>query len=71
MPRLPPGWDPGDLDDHHQLLKRLGQTICRADGSRCRICPLKDLCPSDQAHGIAFESSRRLRLQQTTEGGYS
>lgn len=46
MPRLPISWGAARLDDHHQLMKRLGQTICRADGSRCFECPLSDLCPS-------------------------
>lgn len=58
MPRLPPGWGADELDDHHQLFKRLGQTICRADGSRCRMCPLWDICPSFQGDGSASESSR-------------
>lgn len=57
MPRLPPDWDSGDLDDHHHLLKRLGQTICRSDESRCRICPLQGLCPAARVDGIAFELS--------------
>ncbi len=46
MPRLPPDWGADELDDHHQLMKCLGQTICRADGSRCRDCPLRDICPA-------------------------
>lgn len=54
MPRLPPDWDAGVLDDHHQLLKRLGQTICRSDRSQCRDCPLNDLCPSRHDDGAAF-----------------
>ncbi len=58
MSRLPLEWDAGDLDDHHQLFKRLGQTICRADGSECPACPLRDLCPSNPGGGIASKSSR-------------
>ena len=43
--RLPPAWDAAALDDHHQLLKRLGQQLCGAEDPRCEACPLRDLCP--------------------------
>ncbi len=46
VPRLPNGWDADDLDDHHQLLKKLGQTYCHAGTPSCGGCPLRDLCPS-------------------------
>lgn len=44
MPLLPAGWTASDLDDHHQLMKTLGQTVCRHDRPRCDQCPLNDLC---------------------------
>ena len=60
MPRLPEGWGAATLDDHHQLMKRLGQTVCRADGARCWECPLSDLCPSARGRsprpGIATQN---------------
>ncbi len=62
MPRLPTGWGAAKLDDHHQLMKRLGQTICRSDASRCRDCPLHDLCPSAEGVRPALESSQKNRL---------
>lgn len=46
VPRLPRSWDAADLDDHHQLLKRLGQRHCHAQAPSCGACPLRDLCPS-------------------------
>ena len=46
MPRLPAQWGAAELDDHHQLMKALGQTICRPESPRCGACPLQDLCPT-------------------------
>jgi endonuclease-3 len=46
MPLLPVDWTAADLDDHHQLVKTLGQTICRHACPACRTCPLQDLCPT-------------------------
>ena len=44
MPDLPPDWTAADLDDHHQLMKSLGQSHCRPEFPRCNACPLRDLC---------------------------
>ena len=46
LPRLPSAWGAADLDDHHQLLKKLGQTHCRTGPPSCGGCPLRPLCPS-------------------------
>lgn len=46
VPRLPARWIPADFDDHHQLVKSLGQTICRYDLPACADCPLREICPS-------------------------
>ncbi len=46
MPLLPADWSAGDLDDHHELVKLLGQTVCRYDAPDCGLCALEDLCPS-------------------------
>ena len=45
VPRLPETWDAAELDDHHQLLKKLGQTYCHAGVPSCGGCPLRALCP--------------------------
>lgn len=50
MPILPSAWSAAALDDHHQLMKRLGQTICRHYEPLCRCCPLHDLCPTAPAN---------------------
>lgn len=49
MPRLPASWRAAELDDHHQLFKRLGQEICHAERPECARCPLCALCPSRRA----------------------
>lgn len=45
-PLLPASWTAADMDDHHQLVKSLGQTTCRHAYPACRRCPLRDLCPT-------------------------
>lgn len=37
-------WKADDLAELHMLMKRLGQTICRADHGDCRACPLREKC---------------------------
>ncbi|MDE3105033.1 MAG: iron-sulfur cluster loop [Acidobacteriota bacterium] len=46
MRLVPPEWTAEQLDEHHQLVKRLGQTICVFENPRCRVCPLAGLCPT-------------------------
>lgn len=44
MPFVPGEWLPEDVDEHHLLVKRLGQTICRPKKPDCRSCPIKGDC---------------------------
>ncbi len=53
MPDLPPDWTAADLDDHHQLMKRLGQSCCHHAFPRCDACPLRDLCPAPDTTTLA------------------
>lgn len=46
MPVLPIARAAQDLDDHHHLMKRLGQVICRPKRPICGQCPLKVTCPA-------------------------
>ncbi|MEO1140498.1 MAG: hypothetical protein AAFW87_13700 [Pseudomonadota bacterium] len=46
MPLLPSMWQAGDLDKHHSLMKRLGQTICLHGAPFCPDCPLRTRCPA-------------------------
>lgn len=51
MPLLPRSWSAEEVDEHHQLMKTLGQTLCRHGRPQCGRCPLHDLCPT--AHRLA------------------
>lgn len=49
MPAMPPEWSAADFDEHHLLMKKLGQTWCRPAVPRCADCPALALCPTGQA----------------------
>lgn len=51
MPRLPAHWTAADVDEHHQLVKLLGQTICHYDVPACADCPLAALCKKTTRDG--------------------
>lgn len=57
MPLLPHGWTAADMDEHHQLVKALGQTTCRHTCPSCRRCPLRDLCPTAAFAGFVSSIS--------------
>lgn len=44
MPLVPGDWSASDFDDHHQLVKKLGQAYCRPQVPLCGICPIRDSC---------------------------
>lgn len=46
---ISPGWSAADLAELHVLMKRLGQTICRADRADCRNCPVSRRCKAAAA----------------------
>ena len=46
MPIMPPEWTPADFDEHHLLMKKLGQTICRPTQPACEDCPALSFCPT-------------------------
>ena len=48
MPLLPPEWHAADMDEHHLLLKKLGQTFCRPREPRCKNCPVRADCATGQ-----------------------
>lgn len=49
MPVLPEEWSAADMDEHHLLLKRLGQTCCRPNHRACRECPVRADCRTGRA----------------------
>ncbi|MEP3303558.1 MAG: endonuclease, partial [Roseibium sp.] len=44
MPIVPSEWSAADMDEHHLLLKKLGQTFCRPRTPQCGGCPLRADC---------------------------
>lgn len=59
MPLLPPDWQAVAFDEHHQLMKTLGQSYCRHARPVCRACPLKHLCPSPSSQDAPGTGSDR------------
>ena len=51
MPVMPPEWSAADYDEHHLLMKRLGQTWCRPALPDCAACIAQSLCATGQARG--------------------
>ncbi len=49
MPIVPEEWNAADMDEHHLLLKKLGQTMCRPRKAQCEDCPVRDLCETGTA----------------------
>ncbi len=44
MPIVPEEWSAADMDEHHLLLKKLGQTHCRPRAPQCDACPARGNC---------------------------
>ena len=44
MPAMPEEWSGADYDEHHLLMKKLGQTWCRPAAPACPECPAQALC---------------------------
>ncbi|MCP5395346.1 MAG: endonuclease III [Sphingomonadaceae bacterium] len=44
MPILPEEWSAAEMDEHHLLLKKLGQTHCRPRAPDCAGCPARSDC---------------------------
>ncbi|WP_324828630.1 endonuclease III domain-containing protein [Qipengyuania zhejiangensis] len=44
MPVMPEEWSAADFDEHHLLMKKLGQTWCRPTAPDCPGCAAQALC---------------------------
>lgn len=49
MPAMPPEWSAADCDEHHLLMKKLGQNFCRPKAPDCATCPVRADCATGQA----------------------
>jgi endonuclease III len=55
MEMAPADWSAEMLDEHHTLIKTLGQRTCTKNHPKCRSCSLLDICPT----GTRARSSSR------------
>ena len=44
MPAMPPEWSAADYDEHHLLMKKVGQEWCRPGSLDCTACVAQALC---------------------------
>ena len=44
MPAMPEDWSGAQFDEHHLLMKKLGQTWCRPSAPDCPNCAAQALC---------------------------
>lgn len=51
MPAMPEEWSAADYDEHHLLMKKLGQTWCRPSSPACSDCPAQALCETGRSQG--------------------
>ncbi|MEX0342352.1 MAG: endonuclease III [Erythrobacter sp.] len=51
MPAMPEDWSGANYDEHHLLMKKLGQTWCRPAAPDCMNCPAQALCETGRARG--------------------
>ena len=52
MPLVPPEWSAADMDEHHLLLKKLGQTYCRPRKAECAACPVRAHCKTGTSEAV-------------------
>ena len=53
MPGMPPEWSAQEMDEHHLLVKTLGQQICRPRAPKCSECPVFPNCETGTARLLA------------------
>ena len=68
MPLLPAAWSADDFSEHHQLIKLLGQTVCRHAAAMCSICPLVSLCPTGRSSQRRLTPENRSPIDRGREG---
>lgn len=53
MPAMPEEWSAAEFDEHHLLMKKLGQTWCRPAMPDCPNCPAQSLCETGRRATLA------------------
>jgi endonuclease-3 len=67
MRMVPETWTAEMLDEHHQLIKQLGQEICTFSEPKCRRCPLLTICPYGKRQTSADGTTRAEGSQLPVE----
>ncbi|WP_379548357.1 endonuclease III domain-containing protein [Qipengyuania sp. DSG2-2] len=52
MPAMPPEWSAADYDEHHLLMKKIGQNYCRPSALLCGDCPAQALCQTGRGRVV-------------------
>jgi endonuclease-3 len=58
MPLMPASWTPITMDEHHTLVKKLGQRVCTLREAHCSRCLLREICLTGSA-SVAMPSASR------------
>jgi endonuclease III len=59
MPAMPPEWQAADYDEHHLLMKKVGQTWCRPAHPACAECVAQSLCETGRSRDTNEDSANR------------
>lgn len=49
VPLAPADWTAVTMDEHHTLVKKLGQRVCTLREAHCNRCPLREVCVTGSA----------------------
>lgn len=49
VPLTPANWTAITMDEHHTLVKKLGQRVCTLREAHCTRCPLREVCVTGSA----------------------
>ncbi|WP_156840678.1 endonuclease III domain-containing protein [Novosphingobium aquimarinum] len=59
MPVMPPEWRAADYDEHHLLMKKVGQTWCRPARPDCANCVAQSLCATGRGENPKATAAAR------------
>jgi endonuclease-3 len=55
---MPANWTPVTMDEHHTLVKKLGQRVCTLREAHCNRCPFREVCRMGSAGGAKPAASQ-------------
>ena len=60
VPLIPAGWTAVTTDEHHTLVKKLGQRVCMLREARCNRCPLREVCATGSSRRVPGDGPTRV-----------